>query len=180
MANESFPYALAAERVGGLLGYLGHEVTPDDPPVSGSECSTAMCTVMAAYTACHVDSRLGRRREPVPDSRVLRLDRHPGTSGCQFQQGSEGAGCHDPLPPTQHAVPFHPLTFLLSAGTTVVPCNLWTHPCLHTIIVVVGIIWNGPRQPTHGDSYAINTPEDGSISSYADTRRSGRGLWIRP
>ena len=49
---------LAAERVGGLLTDLGHTDTPAVPPVSGSECRTAMCTVMATHTANHVDSRL--------------------------------------------------------------------------------------------------------------------------
>ena len=49
---------LAAERVGELLTDLGHTVTPAVPPVSGSECRTAMCTVMAAHTANHVVSRL--------------------------------------------------------------------------------------------------------------------------
>ena len=67
---------LAADRVGVLLTDLGHSVTPAVPPVSGSECWTAMCTVMAAHTANHVDSRLaalGRELQPDDLENVTRM-----------------------------------------------------------------------------------------------------------
>ena len=67
---------LAAERAGGLLADLGHKVTPAVPPVSGSECWTAMCSVMAAHTANHVDSRLGvlgRQLQPDDLENITRL-----------------------------------------------------------------------------------------------------------
>ena len=67
---------LAAERIGELLTDLGHRVTPAVPPISGSECWTAMCTVMAAHTANHVDSRLvalGRELQPDDLENVTRM-----------------------------------------------------------------------------------------------------------
>ena len=66
----------AAERVAGLLTDLGHMVTPAVPPVSGSECRTAMCTVMTAHTANHVNSRLavlGREVRPDDLENITRL-----------------------------------------------------------------------------------------------------------
>ena len=66
----------AAERVAGLLTDLGHMVTPAVPPVAGSECRTAMRTVMAAHTANHVDLRLaalGRQLQPDDLENITRM-----------------------------------------------------------------------------------------------------------
>ena len=67
---------LAAQRVAGLLADLGHEITLAVPPVSGAECWRAMCTVMAAHTANHVDLRLassGRQLQPDDLENITRL-----------------------------------------------------------------------------------------------------------
>ncbi len=66
----------AAERAARVMTDLGHTVVPAVPPVSGSECRTAMRTVMAAHTANHVDSRLaalGRRQQADDLENVTRM-----------------------------------------------------------------------------------------------------------